>query len=534
MTSRSTGAMYTLDRLLQDTTAKRARLASKDGGDNVDYAAVWNSYNRYLVACLEQRRGLQLGNFCKIGWQIEKKAVQGSKPNASPYFQLTEQFARSYCPQEVGKLKQPSGDREICPMEDFNYSKAAIKYSHQLTKDQVFTGLRALVQQIGEVVSEGQDIDIAFGSVGRLQVREREPRFSFARDLHSVIEGGGAEPMTQQYDSYPGEAQRAPVAPSFTKTAPEEARGLEISGGAPTQPMQAMPPVDMQPQASGDGGYYRDGPPSRRSDLRSSASEANMDTMRRTPNLTSQQYKKEVAYKEAMDRHISEMEARASEAVREKEAWHAHVNDCLLQERDEIQVKRSRAQQNQYFLRQQVQWREKQKKEQRKDEIIASSAHDFPKFTEPAEQEMKEFVAGQQARMRADLDDQVKTNNTLRNLQKRRERSLEVDQLEANRMEMAMLREAERAKKAYDKEALATAWNSEIRMKNIWKAIESHNKVGSHASTHAPQVLSVDQIPPSRAGSTMSSAGRLMTGSSRRVPLGASSSLGKLVTSGRA
>merc|ERR1719324_955538 len=117
--------------------------------------------------------------------------------------------------------------------------------------------------------------------------------------------------------------------------------------------------------------------------------------MRRTPNLTTQQYKKEVAYKEAMDRHISEMEARASEAVREKEAWHAHVNDCLLQERDEIQVKRSRAQQNQYFLRQQVQWREKQKKEQRKDEIIAASAHEFPKFTEPDGQEMKDFLTGQ-------------------------------------------------------------------------------------------------------------------------------------------
>merc|ERR1719231_1324035 len=249
---------------------------------------------------------------------------------------------------------------------------------------------------------------------------------------------------------------------------------------------------------------------------------------RRTPLLTNQQYKREVAYKEAMDRHISEMEARAQEAVNEKEAWQGHMDDCLMQERDDMQVKRARAQQNQYFLRQQVQWREKQKKEQRKDDIVAASAHDFPKFTEPAETEMKEFVSGQQARMRADLDEQVKTNNTLRNLQKRRERSLEVDQLEANRMEMAMLREAERAKKAYDKEALATAWNSDIRMKNIWKAIESHNKVGSQAGSHAPQVLDVSALPPSRSGSSTVSAGRIMTGSSRRVPLGASSSLSRL------
>merc|ERR1711970_257787 len=102
----------------------------------------------------------------------------------------------------------------------------------------------------------------------------------------------------------------------------------------------------------------------------SNADQQNIDDVRRTPMLTSQQFKREVAYKEAMDRHITEMENRASEAVAEKEAWHSHVNDCLCQERDEMQVKRSRLQQNQYFLRQQVQWREKQKKEQRKDDIV--------------------------------------------------------------------------------------------------------------------------------------------------------------------
>jgi hypothetical protein len=280
------------------------------------------------------------------------------------------------------------------------------------------------------------------------------------------------------------------------------------------------------PQAMPERAMYMDEEPMREQEMTSGIG-SDVERNGRTPMLTSQQYKRELAYKEAMDRHISEMEARTSEAVKEKEAYHSHINDCLAQERDELQVKRSRAQQNQYFLRQQVQWREMQKKDQRKDEIVAASAHDFPKFTEPAENEMKDFMSGQQARMRADLDEQVRTNNTLRNLSKRRERALEVDQLEANRMEMAMLREADRAKKAYDKEALATAWNSEIRMKNIWKAIENHNKVGSNTSSHAPQVLNVEQIPPSRSGLS-SSGGRVMTGSIRKVPLGASSSLSKL------
>jgi hypothetical protein len=526
--------MYTLDNLIQDAAAKRAKV---EKGDSMDYSEVWGAYLRYLNACLEQKRGLQLSSFCRIGWQVEKRAVQapGGKLRYTPFFQVTEQFARSNCPNEVAKLKAPMGDRELVPFEEFNFSKAAIKHSGSLTKDQVFTGLRSLVQQLGVAVGEGQDIDIDFGSIGRLLVREKEPRFSFSG---AMLAGGGEagdatnpEPMTA--------APRGPTASAFRKDAPEEAMGLGIQGGAPNrQPMptleeQQMPALQLD-QGQFDGAGYGDGgygPPSRRSDEMSGIGSQFADTAgRRTPMLTSQQFKREVAYKEAMDRHISEMENRASEAVNEKDAFHSHVNDCLSQERDEMQIKRQRAQQNQYFLRQQVQWREKQKKEQRKDDIVAASAHDFPTFTEPAAAEMKEFMNGQQARMRADLDEQVQTNNTLRNLQKRRERALEVDQLQANRMEMGMLREAERAKKAYDKEALATAWNSEIRMKNIWKAIESHNKVGSQAGSHAPQVLNINDVPPSRGGSSTVSAGRLMTGSSRRVPLGASSSMPRLQT----
>merc|ERR1719197_220149 len=234
----------------------------------------------------------------------------------------------------------------------------------------------------------------------------------------------------------------------------------------------------------------------------------------RTDLLTAQQYKREIAFKESMDRHIGEMEARASEAMREKSAWGRHVEDCLMQERDDIVSKGMRNRENQYFIQQQKLLNENKRKETRQEEIIAASAHDFPKFTEPAAAELKEFQKGQQARMRQELDDQVRTNSTLRNLNKQRERRLEVNQLDANRAEMRMLRDAERAKKAYDREALATAWNSEIRMKNIWKAIESHNKVGSNAGSHAPQVLDVGALPPSRGGSAISSAGRIMTGSS--------------------
>merc|ERR1740121_2053305 len=271
------------------------------------------------------------------------------------------------------------------------------------------------------------------------------------------------------------------------------------SGGGPPRAATPMLQVDTSPPA-----YAR---PSSNRGLHSSGSApcltpASSAGGGHNANLTNTQYKKEVAYREAMDRHICAMEARAAEAQ---------------QEREEIHSKRTRAQHNLHYLQHQMQMQEDRRREQRREDVEAASAHEFPHFAEAEASEKKDFVKGQQSRLKADLDQQVRTNNTLRNLSKQRERNLEVNQLQANREEMAMLRNAERAKKVYDKEALATAWNSEIRMKNIWKAIYSHNKVGSQSgNSHPPQTMMMaEQLPPSTGGGrSTATAGRLMTGSS--------------------
>jgi len=530
-------AMYSLDALFQDVAQRRGQVQrTAENMSPSDYAEVWTAFVKYANFCLEQRRGLALNAFCKIGWQLEKK-LQGAI--FRPFFQFTEQFCRAYLSQEairkVGAMQNTSS--ELCPFEDFNFSKAAIRFSQQLTKDQVFTGLRALWQRLGEIIGEGREVEVTFGDLGKLVARGGEPRFVFAQELYT---GEGLEPPP---GAPSGGVPR--TAAAFTREAPAASQSLGLRGNrsdgvAPhellaqrqhsrTDVMEqsedeeeeapSLRPADL-PLAKGQT-------PSRRSLASSSSapvlSAAGSD--QQPEALTAQQYKREVAYKEAMDRHITAMEARANEVVQEREHWKEHVHACLEQERDEIQQKRMRNQQNLHFLQQQMVLGEEKKKEQRKEDIVCASAHDFPRFTEPEPSEVRDFLRGQQTRMRSELDEQVRINNTLRNLAKQRERALEVNQLETNRQEMAMLRNAERAKKAYDREALATAWNSEIRMKNIWKAIESHGKVGANPS----EVMTSDGMPPSRGGSTVS-AGRIMTGSSRRAPLGASNSLSRLQT----
>jgi len=512
--------MLNFDGLVQDIVQRRGKLASKDGSNESaeDYSEVWSTLASYVKSCMEQKRGLHLSSFCKVGWIVGKKMGKGVH---RPFFQFADSFVRAYLSQEAARKHAAPVQGEPCPFEDFNFSKAAIKFSNQLTKDQVFTMLRTMISRLGELISEGKEVDISLGDVGRMTCRgDRDPKFSFSGALYSQ-EGLDAPQVDES-------SMRS--APAFRKGSNPEARGLGIQGtaalpeedyGYQSQPMQAtLPSVQEEqyyqmPEMGMDSGMQR--PVSR------GLSESNSAPSLAGAKLTATQFKREVAYKEAMDRHIAAMEAHAAEAVAEKESWGHHVTDCLLQERDEIHAKKERNHMNLHFLQHQMNLGEQKRKEQRREDIEAASAHDFPKFSEVHPDEMKDFIHGQQARMRQGLDEQVRTNNTLRNLSKQKERGMELQQLQANREEMSMLRKAEHAKKAYDREALATAWNSEIRMKNIWKAIESHNKVASHP----PQVMLNDALPPSRGGS-VKSVGRILTGSSRRQPLGASTSLSQL------
>lgn len=165
---------------------------------------------------------------------------------------------------------------------------------------------------------------------------------------------------------------------------------------------------------------------------------------------------------------------------------------------------------------QQCHWNEQKRCEARKNFVEGASAHDFPNFSEPPEADLKTVIRTNQGKVRTELDQQVRTNNTLKNMARRKERELERSQLDANREEMQMLRGVELAKRQHEKDSLSTAWNREIRMKNIWRAIENHQNATSQES----QILfgeekKADSGPPSR----------LMTGSSRRTPLGASMNL---------
>merc|ERR1719326_990645 len=151
--------------LFQEVARKRGRLLEKKGQEpSADYEEVWDTFNRYITSVLEQKKGVNITNFCKIGWKVEAARPHVGKKKASytPYFQLAESFAKAYGVNGKGRSVNIASEKELCTFEEFNFSKAAIRHSQKLTKDNMFSGLRYLVQHIGESISQGRKTALEF------------------------------------------------------------------------------------------------------------------------------------------------------------------------------------------------------------------------------------------------------------------------------------------------------------------------------------------------------------------------------------
>jgi hypothetical protein len=512
--------MYTLRELCADVLKKRGPLTGPGKGPE-DYVEVWDCYNRYCTALFKEKKGLNTTNFCKMGWVIERRRQTG-KNVCRPYFTLAESFCKGF---GVETAKGPSiPEKDFCPFEELNFSKAAIKYSTKMTKDQMFSGLRYLVQGIGEAAAKGMMVSIEF-ELGRLVIQERKPRFAF--DAKIFAAEGISVPVDAIEDlAYSPSVTFAPPSEDSLKlslkgeaVAPEEKFEEPFAEMAPPPPPPPAPmpePVPAQeyydPKAMTGDDYY---------DM-STVDEGDYESMGSTAGEDVQN-KQHFAYKEALERHITEMEIRASEAVKERQQWENHIARCLQQERADFEKKRLRESENQDFLTQQMRWNEEARHDQRRHMVEVASSHDFPHFSEPPEAQLTLAMKDQQAKFRTDLDFQVRTNNALREMSRQKERELENSQLDANRAELKNMRDAERTRKDADKSALTQSWDQEVKMKGIWKAIENHTNAAAHSQPLgagvSPDFGGAEASRMNRTSSAMSDT------SSRRMPGGMHMSL---------
>lgn len=184
--------------------------------------------------------------------------------------------------------------------------------------------------------------------------------------------------------------------------------------------------------------------------------------------------KQEKANREAMDRHLTEMEIRASEAIQDRRQWEEHIDRCHKQERQDLDRKKTLCQENSDFILQQMEWNRTKRSHDRKNYIASASAHEFPAFTEPDDAGLRALMKQRQRQMRDELDLQVRTNNALKTIERNKERELEYAQLVANKNEVITQERKEAAAKEFEKSLLTDSWSREVRIRNIWRAIDNH------------------------------------------------------------
>jgi len=544
-------AACNLSRLIEEASVRNVKSKDSAGPRTQTQkmlADVWQVVDKYAASCLERKRGVVLPNFCRIGWQVVR--IRG-RTTHRPYFALLEGFCRSYNAKNT--FSSSAADAEECPTEEFSFSKAAIRFSSQLTKDHVFTGLKALVQQIGEAVSQGRPLSLEL-SFGRLSAQEREVRLAFAPELYQTH---GLEAPTAEESA----ARSRRIAPAALAAA-AEAASCDSAGMLCLKGMGAAAPRHLEGDTLSLIMEQSTATPT------SGAQALASHVPRAPPSMPSARVNdrlrlQEQARDDALNRQICQLELQASEVLRDQAIWENQAFMSRASNEREKEEQREQKSQHAAFLKKQMAMKEQQRRVERQQAIKASprEAHRIGGVELESLQKrnmltstMQEECAGQLAALqvapprppgdmssrgttprpnalRQALDEQVHAKKQQKRALQDFERRLDTNLSEARTREAVVRREHEQAFRAQEREVLTAAWREEQKMRDIKRNIEAigsgrrpppssyagsaHGRVGSLESG---PLLSPSGVPPlSARGPALGAAASMALASPRAV-----------------
>lgn len=474
-----------------------------------------------------------------------------------PYFHLSDAFIRTFGLADHAKHLQPhiaSSVRDLSPVEEFNFSKAAIKYSNSITKDQIFSGLRYLLQAIGELFKlNNKSLVVIDFEVGRLQWCQDKSAFTFNPKIYknqglSVPQAaviGDNNSSTPSFTYQPsitfqkeatadaltlrldGKNSAQKVSKNTTKAVvspppADAARTDEAASPMPRTPASVPSVIDEDTVQEPEQGSEYSSDEEEEEDSTPPAPVAGNSVNNNISGLS----KQEIAYKSALSRHLSEMELRASEAIKSRSNWENYVNSCLEQVKCEDKERKSMNVSNASYVKKQMELNEMKRSDERKQWIESASSHNFPSFSEPPSAELEVRQKKLQDLMRSELDLQIRTSNAMKDLSRQKERQLEILQMRKNKSELSKMRDEEINKKLNEKKVLAESWNREVRMKQIWKSIENHSNAPTiNNSTTANTTTINDMFDDSASLCSCSNTGKKESKKKKVPPASAAQSL---------
>lgn len=286
-------------------------------------------------------------------------------------------------------------EKDLCPIEEFNFSKAAIQFSGKLVKDQAFTGWRILIRQISDVIKQGRCVNLEF-SFGKFLANDREVHFFFEHELYL---SHGLEVPDAPFDGLFQKASATFAAADCSVLRSLNLKGTGVRERRPTAGLtkkinpddqgppgglfssRAIAPVheqqqEQQPMAT-DGWAYTPAEGTEGADVltlmrtrtgascggghsdvdsyvsrRNGSSHAKLGGASEVP--ASQQSQRAGAYESALHAYITDLELQASKKMEQRAAMDNVVQQHLDEDAEAQASKKARAVEHASFLEQQI------------------------------------------------------------------------------------------------------------------------------------------------------------------------------------
>jgi len=218
---------YSAEDLLKDCAeSKHSRLK----GDIGKYKEIWKALSSWIRSRVQHRLGAAIPGFGQWLWYGQEIAGRGAEaldaetaPGLRLGFSLSDRFSKSY--HLVNKLRD-CGVYRHTKTKEVNVYEVAIRFSQKLKKDQVFSGLKDILQAIGTAAHSNKSLKIHFGGVGALRAKERKVYFEFDPEF---MEPPSSQPMPQLITSH-----------TRPRTAPREVK-LNVHCGARVETERSVP-----------------------------------------------------------------------------------------------------------------------------------------------------------------------------------------------------------------------------------------------------------------------------------------------------
>ncbi|KAK1932546.1 hypothetical protein P3T76_012130 [Phytophthora citrophthora] len=160
-------SLYTLNHLLNDCSSRLSRTKGAADKKRETLEDVWRAFNDWIESRFNKGKGVHIATFATITWETFTNSR--NQPKLRPAFFLSDTFIKTY---GLSQKRLPLPGANLASLEDINFTKIAIKFSHNLIKDIVFCAIRDILQKIGMVASTGVPVSIAF-NFGRLIAKNR-------------------------------------------------------------------------------------------------------------------------------------------------------------------------------------------------------------------------------------------------------------------------------------------------------------------------------------------------------------------------